>query len=377
MLSSTVHPQAASLNAATFLLALGPRSVVVVLIRLLADRFESGGWAPPPLDIELAIRRLPKTAFSPKTRKVYAGVAPRLERVAGRAAGHRRAACPLPRRPVRPGPRSVQRRTLRDGRAVRREGMRPGGPALNRTRSAPRRWNAWSGSAGRARSAAQARCRESRGRRPSSICSMRRGVRRPGGQTRCSDHLRRVGRPAAGVRGLALVVDDVSFLQYGTARIRICRSIDGSATAASAVQYLRTATAVRLRNWMGAGGIGPGVLLRAVDRLGRVSERGLGPDLSPRRDQAPHGGSGNRRAGVRPLPAYRLRAGARRAGRVSRRASEGGALEGSVHNGPIAYASRRRPWARWRGCGAAEKSCRRGLQRRETGGARVRITRVN
>ena len=42
---STIVPlEAAPLNAAAFLFALGPRRVVVGLVRLLADRIENGGW---------------------------------------------------------------------------------------------------------------------------------------------------------------------------------------------------------------------------------------------------------------------------------------------------------------------------------------------
>ncbi|MCY4057608.1 MAG: hypothetical protein OXG44_06375, partial [Gammaproteobacteria bacterium] len=71
---ATVHPEAAPFNAAAFLFAVGPRRIVVGLVRLLADRIENGGWEAPPLDIELAIRRLPQTAHAAKTRRVYAGV---------------------------------------------------------------------------------------------------------------------------------------------------------------------------------------------------------------------------------------------------------------------------------------------------------------
>ena len=78
MPSATIHPEPFPLNAATVLLALGPRHVVVFLVRLLADRMENGGWAPSPPDIDLAIRRLPGTAFAPTTRKVYAGALRRL-----------------------------------------------------------------------------------------------------------------------------------------------------------------------------------------------------------------------------------------------------------------------------------------------------------
>ncbi len=70
---TTVHPEGAPMNAAAFLLAAGPRRVIVGLVRLFAGRIENGGRAPPPLDIDLAIRRLPEAAFAAKTRKVYAG----------------------------------------------------------------------------------------------------------------------------------------------------------------------------------------------------------------------------------------------------------------------------------------------------------------
>ena len=74
-----------------------------------------------------------------------------------------------------------------------------------------------------------------------------------------------------------LDVDDVTFLPDGTAHILIRRSKTDQ-RGRGAVQYLSAASADRLRSWMDAGGIGSGTLFRAVDRWGRVSKRGLGPD---------------------------------------------------------------------------------------------------
>ena len=75
----------------------------------------------------------------------------------------------------------------------------------------------------------------------------------------------------------ALLGNFQSALTDGTARINIRRSKTDQ-RGQGAVQYLRAATARRLRRWIVAGGIGSGALVRAVDRWGRVSARGLGPD---------------------------------------------------------------------------------------------------
>ena len=63
----------------------------------------------------------------------------------------------------------------------------------------------------------------------------------------------------------------------GTARIRIRRSKTDQ-RGRGAVQDLCARAADRLRRWLSAGRIASGALFRAVDRWGRVSERGLGPD---------------------------------------------------------------------------------------------------
>ena len=80
MISATIDPDAARANAAAFLVAIGPRPVLVFLLRCLADRIENGRDARP-FDIGLAIARLKADA----TRTAYAGALARLERwLAGR-----------------------------------------------------------------------------------------------------------------------------------------------------------------------------------------------------------------------------------------------------------------------------------------------------
>ena len=276
MPSAPVHLEAAPSNAAAFLFALGPRRVVVGLVRLLADRIENGGWAPPPLDIDLAIRRLPKTAYAAKTRRVYAGVLRALnEWLDGRPATDALLARYLgvlfDRGRAPPSAVHLVAAVHYAAKECARAGLRstdPVGPATKERLERFHREGAERGT-GQVRgiswkeAKAMCRCAEAHddlaGKRDAAIISV------------MSDALLRV----AEVSGLN--VDDVTFLPDGTARIRIRRSKTDQ-RGRGAVQYLRARTADRLRRWMSAGRIGSGALFRAVDRWGRVSERGLGPD---------------------------------------------------------------------------------------------------
>ena len=276
MPAPSIHPERFPLNAATFLFELGPRRVVVVLIRLLADWIENDGWAAPPLDIELAIRRLPRTAYAPKTRKVYAGALRALSEW-------------LDRRPATDTLLARYLGVLFDqdlapssavhvvaavryaARACARAGLccaDPVGPETTERLERFRREGAERGTGqvrGLSWKEAERMCRlaegsgDLAGKRDAAIIAV------------ASDALLRVSE----VSGLD--VDDVTFLPDGTARIRIRRSKTDQ-RGRGAVQYLSKGTADRLRSWMDAGGIGCGALFRAVDRWGRVSERGLGPD---------------------------------------------------------------------------------------------------
>jgi len=276
MPSATVPLEAAPLNAAAFLFALGPRRVVVGLVRLFADRVENGGWAPPPLDIELAIQRLPKAAFAPKTRRVYAGVLRALsEWLDGRPATDALLAHYLGVLFDRGrAPSSAVHLVAAVGYAAKacaQAGLRstdPVGPATKERLERFHREGAERGT-GQVRGISwkeaekMCRCAEAHddpaGGRDAAIVAV------------ASDALLRV----AEVSGLN--ADDVTFLPDGTARIRIRRSKTDQ-RGQGAVQYLRAATAGRLRRWIDAGDIGSGALFRAVDRWGRVSERSLGPD---------------------------------------------------------------------------------------------------
>ena len=324
MTSATVHIQAAPLNAAAFLFALGPRRVVVGLVRLLADRIENGGWAPPPLDIDLAIRRLPKTAYAAKTRRVYAGVLRALnEWLDGRPATDALLARYLgvlfDRGRAPPSAVHLVAAVHCAAKECARAGLRsadPVGPATTERLERFHREGAERGTGqvgGISWKEAKAMCRRAEapgdpaGKRDAAIISV------------ASDALLRV----AEVSGLS--VDDVAFLPDGTARILIRRS-KSDQRGRGAVQYLRAATAGRPRPAEvdgcrphrvgrpvpGGGPVGP--------RLGTASRAGLGP----RRDQAPRGGSGNPGPGVRPFAADRLGAGAGREGHVARQLQKEG-----------------------------------------------------
>ncbi|MCY3837658.1 MAG: tyrosine-type recombinase/integrase [Gammaproteobacteria bacterium] len=276
MPSATVHLETAPLNAATFLFALGPHRVVVGLVRLLADRIENGGWAPPPLDIDLAIRRLPETAYAAKTRRVYAGVLRALnEWLDGRPATDALLARYLgvlfDRGRAPPSAVHLVAAVHYAAKECARAGLRstdPVGPATKERLERFHREGAERGTGqvrGISWKEAEAMCLTAEapdnlaGKRDAAIISC------------ASDALLRV----AEVSGLN--VDDVTFLPDGTARIRIRRSKTDQ-RGRGAVQYVRPATADRLRRWMSAGRIGSGALFRAVDRWGHVSKRGLGPD---------------------------------------------------------------------------------------------------
>ena len=273
---ATVHPEAAPFNAAAFLFAVGPRRIVVGLVRLLADRIENGGWEAPPLDIELAIRRLPQTAHAAKTRRVYAGVLRALnEWLDGRPATDALLARYLgvlfDRGRAPPSAVHLVAAVRYAAKECAGAGLRstdPVGPATKERLERFHREGAERGT-GQVRgiswkeAEAMCRCAEApddlAGKRDAAIISC------------ASDALLRV----AEVSGLN--VDDVTFLPDGTARIRIRRSKTDQ-RGRGAVQYLRARTADRLRRWMGAGRIGSGALFRPVDRWGRVSDRRLGPD---------------------------------------------------------------------------------------------------
>ena len=276
MASATVHLESAPLNAAAFLFALGPRRVIVGLVRLFADRIENGGWVPPPLDIDLAVRRLPQTAFAPKTRKVYAGVLRALsEWLEGRPATDALLARYLgvlfDRGRAPPSAVHLVAAVHYAAKECARAGLRspdPVGPATTERLERFRRDGAERGTGqvrGISWKEAEAMCRRAEapdnlaGKRDAAIISV------------ASDALLRVSE----VSGLR--VDDVTFLPDGTARIRIRRSKTDQ-RGCGAVQYSCVRTADRLRRWMSAGRIGLGALFRAVDRWGRVSGRGLGPD---------------------------------------------------------------------------------------------------
>ena len=276
MPSATLHPETFPLNAATVLLALGPRRIVVFLVRLLADRIDNGGWAPPPLDIELAIRQLPETAFAPKTRKVYAGALRALsEWLDGRPPTDALLAHYLGvlfDRGLSPSSAVHFVAAARyAAKECARAGLRcsdPVGPATTERLERFRREGAERGTGqvrGISWKEAEAMC--SRAEAPDDLA----GKRDAAIISVASDALLRVSE----VSGLDF--RDVTFLPDGTARIRIRRSKTDQ-HGRGAVQYLRAHTADRLRSWMRAGRIGSGALFRAVDRWGRVSERGLGPD---------------------------------------------------------------------------------------------------
>ena len=380
MPSATVPLEAAPLHAAAFLFALGPRRIVVGLVRLLADRIENGGWAPPPIDIDLAIRRLPKTAYAAKTRRVYAGVLRALnEWLDGRPATDALLARYLgvlfDRGRAPPSAVHLVAAVHYAAKECARAGLRstdPVGPATNERLERFHRDGAERGT-GQVRAIswkeAKKMCRRAEapddlaGKRDAAIISC------------ASDALLRVAEVSA------LNVDDVTFLADGTARIRIRRSKTRSARprrgAVPACAHgqppadLDECRPHRVRRPVPGGGpVGA--------RLGTASRAGLGP----RRDQAPCEGGRDRGPGVRPLAADRLGAGAGRAGHVARRAAEGGTLEGSVHAGALhtqpggvpgrrGAAARRSP--RRRRC--LEKVEKSACGVRKSGG-RVRITRV-
>ncbi|MDE0444173.1 MAG: tyrosine-type recombinase/integrase [Gammaproteobacteria bacterium] len=270
-----VHPDTFPLNAATVLLALGPRRVVVVLIRLLADRIENGG-APPPLDIELAISRLPKTRFAATTRKAYRGALRRLrEWLEGRPATDALLAEYLgvlyDRDLSPPSARLVVAGVGFAAKECARAGLRCSDPVGPRTRERLDRF-----------------CREGAGRSRGQV----RGLTWEEADEMCE--LAEAKDDPAGPRDAALIgvashallrvaevsglrAGDVWFEPDGSARALVRRSKTDQ-RGEGAVLYVGEEAADRLRAWIGAAGIQAGPLFRALERDGRVSDRPLGPD---------------------------------------------------------------------------------------------------
>ena len=159
----------------------------------------------------------------------------------------------------------------------------------------------------------------------------------------------------------ALDAGDVSFQANGSALIEIRRSKTDQ-HGDGAVGYVTRAAAARLREWMDTTGIESGPLFRPVP--GRIGEGRLGPaaicGVIKRRAK---------QAGItRRVSGHSLRVGAalslaeRNARRWPRCSGRGAGSRSQCL--PTTCATRRRPGARWRGCGTVpRKQTRRKLQK--------------
>ena len=280
MRSATVHPDATHANAATVLLAIGPRPVLVFLLRSLADRIEDGGRARAKnahLDIGLAIRRLPHAALADATRRAYAGALRRLERwLAGRRLDDgllaaylgelfERGLAPASAKLVVHG---VRRAVADCARSRRPCSENPAGPA---TEERLERFHREAGGRGRGQvrgvswEEADGMCERAQAQ------GDLRGLRDAAMVAVASQCLLRVSE----VSGLD--VTEVSFRPDGTARARIRRSKTDQHGRGS-VHHVCEDAAAWLRVWIEVAGIRTGPLFRALARGGRVSDQRLGPD---------------------------------------------------------------------------------------------------
>ena len=272
MLSATAYPNAAN---ATLVLALGPRVLLVYLLRSLADRIERGRETKY-LDFDLAIRRLPRTDLAASTREKYAGALRRLKTwLDGRPATDALLATYLGvlyddgLAPPSAGlVVAAARRAVKDCAAAGLHCVDPVGPETTQRLGRFRR-----DGAGRGRGQVQGVSWEE----ADLICERAdadgdaAGKRDAAMVGIASDALLRVSEVAG------LNVADVSFWPDGSARAAVRRSKTDQRGDGD-VLYVTEKVAARLRCWMATADVGSGPLFRAVGRGGRVSEAGLGPD---------------------------------------------------------------------------------------------------
>lgn len=257
----------------------GPPVVLVVVVRVPAEpeRDEPAAEEPVHLDIALALRRLRKAPLAVKTRKLYADALRRFEAwLTDRPADDAMLTAYLDElfdRGLAPESgvlvvSAVARAALECARAGRECSENPVGPA---TRERLERF-----------------LREGAGRGPGQV----RGLTWDEVELMCKtaegDHDLRGKRDAA-IFGVAadglmrvsevsgLNAEDVSFLPNGTAEVLVRRSKTDQ-HGRGAVAHIGAVAAARLRSWMVEADIHRGPLFRPVDRWGRVSDRGLGPD---------------------------------------------------------------------------------------------------
>ena len=355
MISATIDPDAARANAAAFLVAIGPRPVLVFLLRCLADRIENGRDGRP-FDIGLAIARLKDADMADATRTAYAGALARLERwLAGRRLDDRLLAAHLGELFDRGlSPESAKQVVYAVRRAVA-DAARLGlpfsdNPAGSETAERLKRFR-----------------REAAGRGTGQV----RGVTWEEADRMCE--LARAAGGLAGERDAAMIgvasqcllrisevsdlsAADVAFQPDGTALVTIRRSKTDPYGEGS-VHHVREDAAAWLRAWIDAADIRGGPLFRALPRDGRVSDGRLGPDSvrAAVKRRACEAGIGGRVSG------HSLRVGA-----AQRLAEEGASLAELQREGrwkspsmPGRYvrgqAARRGAVARLRG-GAAKKS---------------------
>ena len=354
-----------------------PALVVVVVVRVPADGQQSDEPAaeePVHLDVGLALRRLRKAPFAPRTRKLYADALRRFGAwLSGRPADDATLTAYLDElfdRGLAPESgvlvvAAVARAALECARAGRECSEDPVGPSTRERLERFRRDGAGRGRGqvrGLTWDEAELMCGlaedagDPRGKRDAAIIGV------------AADGLMRVSE----VSGLN--AGDVSFLPDGTAEALVRRSKTDQRGRGD-VAHIGAVAAERLRCWMEAAGVERGPLFRPVDRRGRVSDRRLGPDsvrAAIKRRAA--------RAGIRGrVSGHSLHIG------MAQRLAEAGVSLAELQRGPLEVAGDAGPLrARPRGVpgrgGAAarrreksEKSCCAA----RNGGGRVRLTRVN
>ena len=253
-----------------------PPLVVVVLARVPADPPESDE-EPVHLDIGLALRRLAKAPFAPATRKSYAGALRRFDAwLDGRPADDAVLAAYLDElfdRGLAPPSAvlvvaAVARAALECARAGRACSEDPVGPA---TRERLERFRRDGAGRGRGQVRGVTWKEVERMCRVAEDAGDLRGIRDAAILGVAADGLMRVSE----VSGLN--AGDVSFLPNGTAEAVVRRSKTDQYGRGDVV-HLGAVAAGRLRCWMDTAGVERGPLFRQVDRWGRVSDRGLGPD---------------------------------------------------------------------------------------------------
>ena len=259
----------------------GPPLVVVVVLRVPADRPECNGPAvdeePVHLDIGLALRRLPEAALAPSTRRLYADALRRFETwLDGRPADDAMLKAYLDELSDRGlaaqngvlAVAAVARAALECARAGRECSEDPVGPMTRERLERFRR-----DGVGRGRGQVRGLTWEEVER----MCGLAEGDGDPRGKRDAAilgvaaDGLMRVSE----VSGLD--AGDVSFLPDGTAEAVIRRGKTDQ-RGRGEVAHVGAVAAERLRCWMEAADAGHGPLFRPVDRSGGVADRRLGPD---------------------------------------------------------------------------------------------------